>query len=369
MSRGLFLILILSLLLTSAERGSCELSKGLVVSGTYDSNIFGNSLRASDYISRIGFYVDGGGETVRSDFSYSYVGSFYNFSRYKELNFSHHRLGTAYRRNIGRAGDFLYAGFEISLRLDRPEYRYYDYSNLRAYLVSKYYLAENVMARGGYEFNLRNYTDASSHPYSYREHYLFLQLNGFFEAGITLRAELDVGYKGFVGGGSGDMASDVGQTVGVLRVAKSLGGNAGMFIQGLVRRNFRGGSGGVPIYTGFYDEGFEDQYSYSGEELKVAFTRMFPLNLKLRSSLTQVVRRYGGDYPLLGADGSSLGSYVSRTDRALEISASLSWDLELRFPISGIGLDLECSYLANGSNIPYYKWRGGAFSAGVSFGF
>ncbi len=363
---------VFSLTLTLTTYGNCELSSGLTVSGIYDDNIFNNSLGNSDYMSRIGFYIGGVGKYTKSDFSYSYTGDFHNFSKYGELNFSHHNLGTSYKRNIGKSRDFLYTGIEVSLRINHPDYRYYDYSKLRIYIFSKYYLTEATMARGGYEFSLRDYRDSSSQPFSYKEHYLFLQVNRFFEAGLTLRAELDVGYKDFAGGMSGDTVldlEDVGQAVGVLRIAKSLGENMGLSLQGILRGNFHGGSGDAPTYTEFYDEGFEDQYSYSGEEIRLTFTRIFPLDLRLRSSLNHVVKRYGEDYPFIEAGGATSISRTSRTDRVSGISAFLNWGFDFRFPFSQVGLDLGYSYLSNRSNIPYYSWDGGTFSADLSFGF
>ena len=90
----------------------------------------------------------------------------------------------------------LYFGANWRKHNGRDIYDFYDYSKLQFYANYKIYLRNNLIGKVGYILNNQAYSNLPE--FSYWEHYLYAQLNTFFQTGTSITLVVNYGIKNYI---------------------------------------------------------------------------------------------------------------------------------------------------------------------------
>ena len=342
----------------------------------YNSNSFYNYKQLADVNDYIGLKTSHvfKGETVQSRIYYQ--GDLNYFKTYSDRLYHNQAIGYDGYTVSSDNKRTLYFGANWSLHDGRDIYDYYDFSKLQFYVNSKIYLRPNLIGKFGYILNNRNYSELPE--FNYWEHYLYTQLNTFFQTGTSITMVFNYGLKNYIplqissnwrNPEFFEMPS-VDQLVSSLKVAQSLGDKTSLSLKYLNRLNpgLVTGSAAVMNTDDLFteDELFDDSYGYSGNEFSVNFTHYLPAYIKLELSSTYYLKNYHNRH-IYDLEGNLDISGDTRSDRRSLIWAGLSRSFAVNWGIKNIKLSLQGGYLKNDSNDSYYQFDNYFGSLGLQF--
>ena len=352
---------------------TAQMTPRIDVYTTYSDNIFHNVNGRADWVTQADIDFDW---SPTEALNLYYTGNANVFSEFSDL-FNHtHGIGLTYQQ-LGEGRDLFYAGGQLALRLDRPDYAYREYAEGNAFAGLKTYLREDLLARLSYNLYLQEFLNASE--YSFAEQSLFAQVSRFLPSRTTLQAGAELGLKTYLRdpaaaedgiearAGSG---RNLVQLVGRAKAAQSLAQSAGLQAEYILRANLSGSSrfADTQLYNPD-DDLFDDRFAYEGHTLSARLKYLAHAGLLLEAGASWEKRTYPGR-PALDLDGFLLANEASRRDtrRSLSLGAGRSF-----FPQSGltseIRLNLQWRYADTASNDPYYDSDSQTYSVGVELDF
>ena len=342
----------------------------------YYSNSFYNYRQLPDVNDYIGLNVAHvfKGKSVQSRIYYK--GDLNFFKNYSDRLYHNQTIGYDGYTVSKDNRKTLYFGANWNMHDGRDIYDYYDYRKLQFYVNSKIYFRANLIGTLGYILNNRSYAELPE--FSYWEHYLYTQLNTFFQTGTSITMIVNYGLKNYIPlqiSGTRrnpeffEMPS-VDQLVSSIKVAQSLGQKTSLSIKYLNRLNpgLVAGSAAVMNTDDLFteDELFDDRYGYSGHEFSVNFNHFLPAYIKLELGSTYYLKDYQNRqvYDLVGDLDISKNT---RSDQRSLVWASLSRTFPVNWGIKNVKLTLQGGYLKNNSNDSYYQFDNYFGSLGLEF--
>ncbi len=341
----------------------------------YQTNSFYNYRQlpdANDYIGlKVSHEIEG--KTVQSRVYYQ--GDFNFFKEYSDRRYHNQKLGFDGYTTSSDKKTF-YFGVNWALHDGTDVYNYYDYWKIQAYLNSKIYFRKNLIGRFGYIINNRNYTELPE--FSYWEHYLYGQLNTFFQTGTSFTLVLQYGLKNYIplqisyGRRNFEYIEmpSVDQFVSSLKVAQAIGQKTSVSFQYLNRQNpgLVTGSAAVINSEDLFteDELYDDPYGYSGHELSLNFIHFLPGYVKFQLGSKYYWKNYH-NRQIYDLEGNVDISGSTRSDERSLIWAELSRSFAVNWGIKTVKLSLQGGYLKNISNDSYYQFDNYFGSLGLEF--
>ena len=258
-------------------------------------------------------------------------------------------------------------------------YDIYDSWKLTGYANAKIYLQSSLIGRFGYRLNNKNYAELEE--FSYWEHYLYAQLNTFFQTRTSIMLNFSYGLKNYIplqisSGWGRKIAPEyiempsVDQLVSSIKVAQSLAEKSSISFKYLNRLNPGLVAGSVSVMDSeelfTEDELFDDRYGYSGHELSFKFTYFLPAYVKLQLG-SYYYWKYYFNRQIYDLDGNLDISGDLREDKRTLIWAGLSRSFAVNWGVKTIKLSLDGGYLKNDSNDSYYQFDNYFGSVGLEF--
>ena len=340
---------------------------------TYSDNVFQNVNQRSDWITQANIDFDW---SPTGALNLYYSGNANVFSEFSDL-FNHtHGMGLTYQRP-GEGRDLFYAGGEVALRLDQPDYAYREFVEASGFANYKTYWGDALLARASYTVRLQEYLNASE--YSFAEQSAFVQVSRFLPSRTTLQAGAELGLKTYLrdaGALTDGVEARAGngrnliQWVGRAKLAQALASSAGLQAEYVLRTNLSGSSrfADTQLYNPD-DDLFDDRFAYEGHRARTKLKYLAGASVLLQAGASWEKRRYPGR-PALDLDGFLLDSQASRRDtrRSLSLEAGRSF-----FPVTGLASELRLSfewrYTDTDSNDPYYDAGAQSYSLGLNLDF
>ena len=370
---------LLVFVLCTALPGVAQVIPRANLHASFTDNLFQNYDRQSAWITNAFIDLD---YVPSSELNLYYTGSARVFTEFEDL-FNHtHQAGLSLVRPRNER-DVLYAGAEISMRLDRPLYDYRDFVKAGGYATAKIYLRPSLLSRSGYSLRYQEYVNARD--YSFVDQTLFAQLSQFLPTRTTVQVRGELGLKSYARAvdGSGEAADDtlaaparsgsgrhLAQLVSRIKVAQSLNLTTGLQLQYRNRTNLTGQSRyrAEQVYNPD-DDLFDDHHSFSGHELSATLKHLAGSGWQLEVTGRSEDRHYRGR-PALDLEGFLLDSGETRCDtrRSLSVGAEKSifpqagWVREVRVQLGWLYSDIETNDL-------YYRATSQMFSSGIQLDF
>lgn len=392
-------LIILLIALPFAQSGMAQTQLLFSNSVIYDQNVFRNYLQIPDWINQTSIVLNQTFSFKSMHLRLDYAGDLSLFQQYEERLFHSHQLGVQTLLLQGRQLQ-LNIGANAQLRLNKPEYNIYDYSDWYVYSQVHYAPGQSLPIEFGYRFRSRQFSNLPE--LSYYEHFGFLRIKHFFPTKTTFIGEIDLADKTFRhqqileemiitsvgsdgmgrgrkhGQGNGEVSTDTAivaynltapqthQWRLQLKLAQSLTPTTGISLE--YSRRFKPSDqtrylGGQEYSYSREDELYDDQYTYSSHEGSLVLTKLLPWSSQAKVYATMHEKDY--IYPAYANDENQAD--VMRHDIQTMLGIEMRKPFNLGMIIQNITAQFSCFYLNNDSNDAYFKFRGSIFSAGVEF--
>ncbi|MBC8184423.1 hypothetical protein H8E88_25285 [candidate division KSB1 bacterium] len=371
----IFYVALLSTILSISNIFS-QTSISVSQSLAYYSNSFYNYKQLPDVNDNLGLKASHifKGETVQSRIFYQ--GDLNYFKTYSDRLYHNQAFGYDGYTVSSDNKRTLYFGANWRMHDGKDIYDFFDYSKLQFYGNSKIYFRSNLIGKFGYILNNRNYSELPE--FSYWEHYLYAQMNTFFQTGTSITMIFNYGLKNYIplqissnwrNPEFFEMPS-VDQLVSSIKVAQSLGDKTSLSLKYLNRLNpgLVTGSAAVMNTDDLFteDELFDDRYGYRGHEFSLNFTHYLPAYIKFELGSVYYLKDYH-NRQLYDIDGNLDISGDTRSDQRSLIWGGLSRSFAVNWGIKNIKLSLQGGYLKNDSNAGYYRFDNYFGSLGLQF--
>ena len=371
----IFYVALLSTILSISNIFS-QTSISVSQSLAYYSNSFYNYKQLPDVNDNLGLKASHifKGETVQSRIFYQ--GDLNYFKTYSDRLYHNQAFGYDGYTVSSDNKRTLYFGANWRMHDGKDIYDFFDYSKLQFYGNSKIYFRSNLIGKFGYILNNRNYSELPE--FSYWEHYLYAQMNTFFQTGTSITMIFNYGLKNYIplqissnwrNPEFFEMPS-VDQLVSSIKVAQSLGDKTSLSLKYLNRLNpgLVTGSAAVMNTDDLFteDELFDDRYGYRGHEFSLNFTHYLPAYIKFELGSVYYLKDYH-NRQLYDIDGNLDISGDTRSDQRSLIWGGLSRSFAVNWGIKNIKLSLQGGYLKNDSNASYYQFDNYFGSLGLQF--
>ncbi len=376
MKKQLFLNLTLISTLISTSNIFSQTSVSVSQNLAYYSNSFYNYKQLQDVNEYFGLNASHifKGEMVQSRIFYK--GDLNFFKNYSDRLYHNQAFGYDGYTVSPDNKRTLYFGANWRMHDGRDIYDFYDYSKLQFYGNSKIYFRKNLIGKFGYILNNQTYSELPE--FSYWEHYLYAQMNTFFQTGTSITLIFNYGLKNYIplqissswrNPEFFEMPS-VDQLVSSLKIAQSLGDKTSLSLKYLNRLNpgLVTGSAAVMNTDDLFteDELFDDRYGYRGHEFFLNFTHYLPAYIKFELGSTYYLKDYH-NRQIYDIDGNIDISGDTRSDQRSLIWGGLSRSFAVNWGIKNIKLSLQGGYLKNDSNASYYQFDNYFGSLGLQF--
>jgi hypothetical protein len=310
-----------------------------------------------------------------------------------DRNFLINNIGLSKSLKIGnKSNSDINLGGNWSLRVNKNDYNYYNYSQLSGY-TNFQILTDIILIKGGYSYRWRNYqnwSDLSNHL-----HNAFIQLNKSFPSRTTVIATINYGNKSFLGQDSFTTTSSKGRGHGRwgdvtnsalsnsvsgqlttsqvnfgIRLTQSLHEKAGIFFQ--YRKqisiddeiNYRN-------FDDYYqdEELFDDPFTYESDSYSSQLTIMLPKLSKLLIGGSFASKNYIGE-PAYSTAEDTLGIEELRLDDQTNYFIDLSKTFNIKNNwAKSIKLNLYYSHTFNESNSYWYNYKNTSLGGGIQLNF
>ena len=370
-----------------------QFSKDLTVYTYSDDNLFRtpDSLKVQDVLSSVQFglsYLD-----TESNIRLYNNTNFILYNNTSDRNFLINNIGINKSLKIDKdTNSNINLGGNWSLRVNKTDYNYYDYSQLSGY--ANYQLLTNIiLIKGGYSYRWRNYTnwtDLSNHL-----HNAYVQLNKSFPTRTTIIAETNYGNKSFMGqdsfttiGGAGrgqgrwagDIETTTTNTISeqlstsqlriILRISQSLHENAGMYFQYSKQISIDDETS-YRNFDDYYqdDELFDDPFTYESDSYSSQLTIMLPKSSKLLIGGSYASKNYIGE-PAYSTAEDTVGIGELRLDDQMNYFVDLSKTFHIKKTwAKSIKFNLYYSHTNNESNSYWYNYKNTSLGGGIQWSF
>ncbi len=280
-------------------------------------------------------------------------------------------------------------GGDWTLRINKDNYNYYNYSQLSGY--ANFQILTNIaLIKGGYNYRWRNYTNWSD--LSNNLHNAFLQLNKSFPSRTTVIVETGFGNKSYVrhdtfattgdfGRGRGwhhseemSTTNTVSERLGtsqaniILRLTQSLHERAGIYFQYRKQisisdeTNYRN-------FDDYYQDNelFDDPFTYESDNYSSQLTIMLPKSTKLLISGSLASKNYISEQAYSTAT-DTVGIGELRLDEQTNYFIDLSKTFNINKDwVTSIKFNLYYSYVNNESNSYWYNYKNNALGGGIQW--
>ncbi len=118
----------------------------------YDDNIYNNTLQEEDFINSFSLGAAYNIESEINNIQFYYEGIFSDFQKQKIRSFSANKIGIVETHLFGDSENPLNAGVNYSFRLNRDEFKLYDFNQLSAYINYRQSIEEKHFLIAGYNF-------------------------------------------------------------------------------------------------------------------------------------------------------------------------------------------------------------------------
>lgn len=365
-----------------------QLSTHIEASSYADDNLFRSPEPVSDILSNVGLTL--AYRPQDSGIKFYYEGSFFMYNDFSERNFHLQTVGLNSFSQFGSDGQHgLYWGSDLTMRFNRQDFNYYDYSQLYAYVNLNFDL-NFMFLKAGYNFRYRSYSNLPD--LSNFRHYAFVQLNKSFATRTTVILEADLGHKSFTGidlystasGGSrghGGMWSSGSTTeassipslthaVLLARVSQSLHPKVGIYIQYRKQISLTAQTD-YQNANGYYqdEELFDDPFSYQSDAVTSQLTWVLPWSMKFKMGGGNINKTYISEQAYTSAE-DTVGLGGIRSDKANNFFVSLNKTFYLKKNwLDALSVDLYYNYIRNESNSYWYDYKNALMGAGISWKF
>ena len=370
-----------------------QFSKDLTVHTYNDDNLFRapDSLKVQDMLSSVKLglsYQDQETDT-----------RFYNntnlilYKNTSDRNFLINNTGFNKRIKIAENSNSNFnLGGNWSLRVNKTEYNYYNYSQLSGYSNFQL-LTDIILIKGGYSYRWRNYTNWPN--LSNHLHNAHIQLNKSFPTRTTVIAETNFGNKSFTGqdsfstiGTSGrgqgrwmdetvtNTASTISEQLSTsqikftIRVSQSLSEKAGIYLQYRKQISIDDETS-YRNFDDYYqdDELFDDPFTYESDSYSSQLTIMLPKSSKLLIGGSIASKNYIGE-PAYSTAEDTVGIGELRLDDQINYFIDLSKTFYIKKNwAKSIKFNLYYSHTNNESNSYWYNYKSTSLGGGIQWSF
>ena len=366
-----------------------QFSTNLMVNTYTDDNLFRTPDPIQDLLSNVNLSLSYQQPEANTQF-YDNI----NLIAYKntyDRNFLINSAGINKNIKIGEKSNSTFSlGGNWTLRANKDNYNYYNYSQLSGYANFKL-LTNIILLKGGYSYRWRNYQNLPE--LSNQLHNTYLQLNKSFPSRTTIIVETGFGNKSFMGQDSFTTINDIGRGRGhhgegsiatntiserlstskahiILRLTQSLHEKAGIYIQyrkqlsiddDISYRNF----------DDYYqdDELFDDPFTYESDSYSTQLTIMLPKSTKLLIGGSLYSKYYISE-PAYATVEDSVGIGELRLDEQTNYFIDLSKTFNINKDwVNSIKFNLYYSYTYNESNSYWYNYKNATLGAGIQWSF
>jgi len=346
----------------------------------YTSNVFANYRVLPDYYTSLSGFLNYDRVNDIQGVRWFYKGSLNAFKQYQNRTFHNHYLGVAYYRDWGENNNRFSAGFDFSKRLHSEDYKWYELQQYYAYVNTKLVLSGQLYGYLGADIRWRNYTLLQA--FSHQQSVIFCRFSRFFDTGTTLIFEADFMSKKYSPAGVtsnleflpeivtiGEGASQ--QFVGIFKAAQALTPLTGLSVQFLLRKNLLSSVRYLGTTTGYYysdEELFDDVYGYNGEEINAVLKHHLPWKMKMSLGSTLALKHYDNRLAL-DLEGVPFADERFRADKRWASWLNMEKSMRFSKSMQPITFSLNYTFIINSSNDPYYDYKSGYISLGLSQNF
>jgi hypothetical protein len=365
-----------------------QFASNIEISSYYDDNLYRSPVPTEDLLTSIDLNLSYRLED--SNFRLFYNGNFFLYRDISDQSFSLNGIGLNYFSPLGDEDLHLfYLGLDGTLRINKEEFNYYDYSQLYAYTNLRFDL-DFLFLKVGYNFRYRDYSNIPELK-NFR-HYVFAQVNKSFLTRTTIILETDLGHKSFAsqesylsndsdGRGHGYMAEgyittftseipSMSQVVFLARITQSLFQKMGLYIQYRTQMSLTDQASYINSDSYFKDEElFDDPFSYEGRGLSSQLTWLMPWAMKVQIGGSLISKNYISEQAYTSAeDTSGLGG--ARADERSSLYIDFSKTIILnKYWANSIRFSLYYNYTDNQSNSYWYNYKNNVIGGGLEWRF
>ena len=281
-------------------------------------------------------------------------------------------------------------GGNWTLRVNKDDYNYYNYSQLSGYANFKI-LTNIILIKGGYSYRWRNYPNWAN--LSNHLHNAFIQLNKSFPTRTTVIIETGFGNKSFMGQDSFTTIGNTGHGHGrwagdtvstniiserlstsqvniIIRLTQSLHEKAGIYFQYRKQISIDDETS-YRNFGDYYqdDELFDDPFTYKNNSYSSQLTIMLPKSTKLLIGGSLYSKYYISE-PAYSTSEDTIGIGELRLDEQTNYFIDLSKTFNINKDwINSIKFNLYYSYTYNESNSYWYNYKNTTLGAGIQWSF
>ncbi len=370
----------------------------------YDQNIFRNYFAAYDWVNQTTLNLQHNIQLSKLSVRFDYKGDLNLFYYYADRLSHAHQVGLEsafnivenFRCNLGSA---------FQLRKYKPDFKFFDYQTLAAYVQFLWDAWQITPIQFGYRFRFRDFPNLSE--LSYQEHYVLFQLKHFFPTRTTFIGEFNLGQKNYTslqipeeeivvtpknsGNGRGQqygkrhgmMASDTSvvaynmtaqkaQQISLsLKFAQSIFSKMGVSIEYIKQFS---PSNSIRYLTGMEysyskdDELYDDPYACEKDELEITVTQILPWQSSLKLYLNLVDKKYL--YSIVSdSTMSQTQPDEKRNDQQQLVGLIVEKKFKLNKALKNLSFYAAANYLANQSNDLYFDFDGFYVYSGFELAF
>ncbi|MBN2282009.1 MAG: hypothetical protein JXQ65_15610 [Candidatus Marinimicrobia bacterium] len=349
---------------------------GLSNYSIYDDNIFRNYKKDADT------YLVPGISISKSTSIMDYYFNSYNFFLNKNtaLNNSVNTLGIDYYKTL-TSDLYSNLGLNISGRIDKEEYNYYDYFKIETYGIFKWYSIKNGLTKIYMKTHSKSFPAENS--WNHYEFALKLQHLLYLETGTTLKFDLEPIIRNFQPYSYqynfvtySDELPTLWQTIFNFRIAQSFTQNFGGYTEFQYRYNPSETNPYDPLIQSFSP--IDDYFGYGGYEWRTNLKYKLTENLWLTTSgelyrdnyKNRAIYEYNFDTGLFSVDDD--GYYIplgkNRDDTGFIMNFGISYQISKLFNSpSNIILDIQYSNQVNKSNDPYFDYDNNSITLQLNY--
>ena len=388
-------LIFLSLAFIGLFHGFAEAQWQVQISTT--TNYYDNLLRTYSPVRDYGFIPGADIAYTGKQVEVYYSSSFFGLVENRQYNYQYHEIGGNYffthRQTLNGV-----LGADYSIRKDRQDFDYYDFSQIHAYSDLKWYPLNWMMITGGLSAQYKMFPKVEE--WDHVESWLYLTQSLFLKTRTTLRWGLDIRHRNFLpymvavesesnetsGNGWGrqlsnryvqEELSSLWQWQLQLRIAQSLGRKLGGYTE---FRHLNTPSGGNPYELEIDSfSPIDDYFGYSGNSwntsLKYKISPAFWINGRFTLFSQEYLNRpvylfdkETGSFLMDGEDYIILEP--RREDSGTVLDITLGLDIARIFDrASNLGCSTTLTLRDNRSNDAYFSYKDSAFTFAVTYDF
>ena len=319
------------LILTSISIIHAEINFGAGVNTYYSDNIFFNSTAIADFVNVFSADIN----YTSKHYNLYFDGDFSMFAENSEFNSYRIEPGIELLKYL-KGRNYIYFNLSYPVLVYSDYYTDFNYNGPSAEFGFKYYLSSSLLFKSGYNLELRTYPNFSSFDFS--NHTLFIELNKFFSSQTTIRLQTGLNYRFYrhiakiIPGSDWAMNQNKGSVnsmsvpniSGILRVSQGIGPKFGLYVEGELRKNYRGlDEAEILINNSYIIYPYNDNYLWDGSRITFG-VRFIPFaEIAVSGNIAILNKGYPGIY-VMNEEGIVVEPETEREDKLFLLNISIS---------------------------------------------